>query len=217
MSRLLRDNFNHKLEPKLINKKELNIKISQSQVNNKKYYDKGTKKLEELVIGQTVKYQHRPKTPWLFGKNIEKIRNRLYKIERGEDGKIIIRNRKYIKTTKVDLNPSISCSNSTDNIFDQHFMNKLKQDKPNMTVTQMIIENSDANGTPNVNDIPDVNESEDDEIFEDCSSEDVVDTQNSVRNEFELESGTLADLFQELEPIRTRSGRVVKKPEKYDS
>jgi hypothetical protein len=110
MSRYLRDNLpiiDKNLEPNLINAKLFNQKIGKNSYNTaKQYSQKGVQDLSELPIGTIVRYQEIPKGSWKLGKIIEKVRYRTYKIVKGK-GKYIIRNRRFIKETKEDVNKNM--------------------------------------------------------------------------------------------------------------
>ncbi|XP_031359175.1 uncharacterized protein K02A2.6-like [Photinus pyralis] len=100
MSRYLRDNLliiDSKLNPKLINNTKLNQKISNSQSYNKKQYDsKGVRPRQDFKIGTAVWYQLKPKSLWEKGKIVDKLSNTTYKVQT-LDGKVLIRNRFYIR------------------------------------------------------------------------------------------------------------------------
>lgn len=100
MSRYLRDNllFNdNKLNPKLINMREYNNKILDTQNKNKTNYDnRGVQVREDFKIGMSVWYQDKPKSLWKKAKIIKKMRQRTYKILK-EEGGCIIRNKVYLR------------------------------------------------------------------------------------------------------------------------
>lgn len=148
-SRRLRDNLPNSskhLEPKLLDKKFLHGKIKSSQLNIRKYYDQGTQVLPKLAQSENVKYQNHPKARRQFAKIEQELRDRTYKL-RKEDGSTIIRNRKYIKATKVDV--KVDEPSSCYDMFDEHLLKRLK------------------NIPENVNNNPDndeISDSDDDEI-----------------------------------------------------
>jgi hypothetical protein len=84
-----------------------NQKIDKNSYNTAKQYSKkGVQDLSELPIETIVRYKEIPKGSWKLGKIIEKVRYRTYKIVKVK-GKYIIRNRRFIKETKEDVNKNM--------------------------------------------------------------------------------------------------------------
>lgn len=99
MSRKLRDilpSVESALKPKLINYKEYNKNIQVKQQKQKTYYNKKCKKLKSLRNNQKVRFQNTLGSQWSFGKVVDRVRDRSYKIEK-EDGSYVTRNRRFIE------------------------------------------------------------------------------------------------------------------------
>ncbi|KAF2880155.1 hypothetical protein ILUMI_26018 [Ignelater luminosus] len=109
MSRYLRDHLpinENQLKPSLINAKLYSQKIESKQEKSKLHYDKkGVKNLDKLENGTIVRYQEIPKGHWNLGIIVESMNHNVYKIKK-DNGRCIIRNRRYIRKTK-ELNNKI--------------------------------------------------------------------------------------------------------------
>lgn len=108
MSRKLRDilpSTENNLKPKPINFTKYNKNIQFKQQKQQTYYNKKCTKLNPLKINQQVRFQNNLGSKWSFGKIVDKMRDRSYKIEK-TDGSSITRNRRFIEIVPNDTNNS---------------------------------------------------------------------------------------------------------------
>lgn len=103
------------LKPKVINRKEIQNKLQQKQINEKKFYDKSSKDLKPIQINEPVLFQNN--NSWVKGKIKDKCNDRSY-IVTNEYGKDFRRNRIFLKPTKLDFN---MLPNTVQSIYDFDF------------------------------------------------------------------------------------------------
>jgi len=86
------------LQPSTVHGVPEEIKIRKQKA--KLQYDKGTKPLPELEIGQPVRIQpNKYNSQWTLGQCIDKVGPRSYLVQ-NEDGQMFRRNRKFLRTTQ---------------------------------------------------------------------------------------------------------------------
>lgn len=99
MSRNLRENLpmlEDNLKPKVINKSLYHDKMNKDRNKMKIYYNKKVTQHKEFKPGMKILFQQKPKSNWQLGSIVNKVRDRTYRIKKG-DGRYIIRNSLYIK------------------------------------------------------------------------------------------------------------------------
>lgn len=155
-SRTLRDNIptlQYKLVPKIIDRQKFHSQLDNSQKLYKKYYDKNSKQLPPLQSGQKVKYQDRPGGKWKFGVISDQLHDRSYKIIKEGDDRYIIRNRKHIKLTDVEVN--VKDESSYSYVFDKELLDQLhnknvSNKNTNVTVpvnSNILVNNNETSST----------------------------------------------------------------------
>lgn len=209
MSRKLRSTIptsDIELQSKIINKEKLNKTLKENEKTQQYYYNKkGVKTLSELQNGSNVVVQLKPRSNWTPGIVIRKVRDRTYlvKINNGSE---YIRNRKFIKINKYKGNNK------------NHYLFNRSEDKDENETKKCYIEIQKDPGVREENEqveeegesqsrnseLGDLSESEDSTV---SAGEDVLSNADSGSEEISLNSQT---------PIRTRVGRVVKRPRRLD-
>ena len=85
------------LLPKVVDRSKVKVKLEQRHVRQKHYFDKGSKNLKPLEVGESVRLKHNNKT-WQSAVVTEKHSNRSYIVET-EAGNCYRRNRRFLQKT----------------------------------------------------------------------------------------------------------------------
>ncbi|XP_030763270.1 uncharacterized protein K02A2.6-like [Sitophilus oryzae] len=210
------------LKPKLIDTNKYNTSLQDTQVNQQKYYNKkGVFNLKPLEVGSHVYVQVQPNSSWSPALVLEKVRNRMYRVQL-TNGSVLLRNRRFIKP--VDKGKSVIPVRPTTSIkpFVQNNIQYFIELEPDCDLN-----NRGEGSNYNVQEETNVNttESEDDKSVEtrnemsgdrsDVMSENELDLDNSDSNSSVSDTNSDYEL-KYLNPEKTRSGRLVKKPHKLN-
>lgn len=210
------------LKPKLIDTNKYNTSLQDTQVNQQKYYNKkGVFNLKPLEVGSHVYVQVQPNSSWSPALVLEKVRNRMYRVQL-TNGSVLLRNRRFIKP--VDKGKSVIPVRPTTSIkpFVQNNTQYFIELEPDCDLN-----NRGEGSNYNVQEETNVNttESEDDKSVEtrngmsgdrsDVMSENELDLDNSDSNSSASDTNSDYEL-KYLNPEKTRSGRLVKKPHKLN-
>ena len=105
-TRTLLPTANQLLMPKVVD--NVPDKLAQRRQKAKYYYDRGSKKLPELQIGETVRIKPSPSQRdkrWQLGTCLEQVAPRSYIVDVG--GRELRRNRKFLRTTQEQTEPEV--------------------------------------------------------------------------------------------------------------